>query len=80
VVLSKGLLKLSICEYSLKEFNSRNIYEQTFVKTFMGYFHGNSKHLFGIIPKVRERQAHKAKGGSNNLKNSTSVGKTKTRN
>jgi REP element-mobilizing transposase RayT len=27
---------------------SGDIYEQAFVKTFAGFFHGNSKHLFGI--------------------------------
>jgi len=29
---------------------SGDIYEQAFVKTLAGFFHGNSAHLFGVTP------------------------------
>ena len=39
---------------------SWDIYEQAFVKTFAGFFHGNSKHLFGI---TRFRGATRLRSG-----------------
>jgi hypothetical protein len=43
-----------------KKGNSGDIYEQAFVKTLAGFFHGNSKHLFGI---TRFRGASRLRSG-----------------
>src|SRR4030042_807238 len=34
--------------------NSGDVYEQGVVKTFAGFFRGNSKHLFGVTPSGRQ--------------------------
>jgi len=51
------VISLLFYEYAII---SGDIYEQAFVKTLAGFFHGNSKHLFGV---TRSRGATRLSSG-----------------